>query len=218
MVLQAVKAGIDLERTEGAPLKSNFSTKLYGWLYISSFQKGMKRNHASVATGKQLKREYEEVIQRAKEIGSSRMLSSYCMGAFFIAAYHVNAHAEQNYAIFRDGLEANRLFKKALGNADHYLSEKKIAERKKWEEESHLRKYENDWVVDVLTNGENFELGYDYHECGICKLCAEEGCFELAKYLCKLDFLLADIMGMKLERTQTLAEGGSVCDFRYSRK
>ncbi|MCD8314625.1 MAG: L-2-amino-thiazoline-4-carboxylic acid hydrolase [Firmicutes bacterium] len=44
------------------------------------------------------------------------------------------------------------------------------------------------------------------------------GCPELAKYLCQLDFVLADIMGMKLERTMTLAEGDPKCDFRYSKK
>ncbi|MCM1524765.1 MAG: L-2-amino-thiazoline-4-carboxylic acid hydrolase [Ruminococcus sp.] len=88
----------------------------------------------------------------------------------------------------------------------------------KWAENSRKRKYENDWVVNVLCAAENYELGYDYTECGICKLCRDEGCPELAGYLCRLDFVLADIMGMKLERTETIAEGGEKCDFRYSRK
>ena len=44
------------------------------------------------------------------------------------------------------------------------------------------------------------------------------GCPELAKYLCRMDFVLADIMGMKLVRTGTIAEGADICDFRYSRK
>lgn len=33
-------------------------------------------------------------------------------------------------------------------------------------------------------NGE-YELGYDYTECGVVKLCRDEGCPELAAYLCK---------------------------------
>lgn len=33
-----------------------------------------------------------------------------------------------------------------------------------------------------------------------------------------MDFVLADLMGMKLERTQTIAEGAAYCDFRYSKK
>ncbi len=66
-------------------------------------------------------------------------------------------------------------------------------------------------------NGE-LGLGYDYLECAICKLCRDERCFELAKYMCKLDFMFADIMGMRLERTSTLADGGKKCDFRFYRK
>lgn len=89
----------------------------------------------------------------------------------------------------------------------------------KWSADSHKRKYENDWVVDILEGGadDDFELGYDYHTCGICNLCQDEGCFELARYLCRMDYVLADMMHMRLVRTQTIAEGATHCDFRYSR-
>lgn len=55
--------------------------------------------------------------------------------------------------------------------------------KEKWSEESHLRRYKNDWVLDIIEGGPNgdFVLGYDYHNCGICNLCRDEGCFELAK-------------------------------------
>lgn len=55
----------------------------------------------------------------------------------------------------------------------------------------------------------------DYLECGICKLCQREGCPELAQCLCRLDFLFVKVMGLELERTTTLAEGGMRCDFRF---
>ena len=78
--------------------------------------------------------------------------------------------------------------------------------------------YENDWVVDILPGNGEYDLGYDYHECGACKLCKDEGCPELAAYICRMDFVLADMMNMKLVRTGTIAEGAPYCDFRYSRK
>ena len=83
-----------------------------------------------------------------------------------------------------------------------------------------MEKYKNDWVVDIIEDGENdnFVLGYNYHNCGICNLCRDEGCFELAKYLCRMDYVLADMMGLELTRTKTLAENGDCCDFRYGRK
>jgi len=33
-----------------------------------------------------------------------------------------------------------------------------------------------------------------------------------------MDFVIADIMNMKLVRTGTIAEGAKYCDFRYSRQ
>lgn len=203
---------------EATGLKENINTKLYGWFYGSSCKKQL-RQRFSVFTHKNVNLEYRSIIRGAKDIGKSRLMSAYCMGAYFIALNRVTKLTpEENYELFRDGLYANLIFRKAMGTADTYLDRKKLPDRLKWSEESHKRKYENDWVVNVLDKTESFELGYDYLECGICKLCRDEGCPELAKYLCQLDFVLADIMGMKLERTMTLAEGDPKCDFRYSRK
>ena len=105
-----------------------------------------------------------------------------------------------------------------MGDADSYLSTRKMKKRKIWEAQSHLRRYENDWIVDVLEKTDEFELGYNYFQCGVCKLCADENCPELAKHICQLDFVLADMMGMTLKRTQTIADGAEYCDFRYNKK
>ncbi len=197
-----------------------FHERLYGWFYHSSCKGEIKRTVPQVKINlHDIKKEYVSVIRRAKEIGASRLLSAYCMGAYFIALNRVTGFSpEENYRLFKNGLCANKLFSFALGNAASYLNPKRMPGRKKWEAQSHLEKYENDWIVDILDKTEEFELGYDYHRCGICRLCMDEGCFELAKYLCRLDFVLADLMGMKLERTQMIAEGAAYCDFRYSRK
>lgn len=141
------------------------------------------------------------------------------MGAWFIALNRSTGDsAEENYVLFRDGLQKSRLFAMAMGDADAYLDEKKLPGRLKWAKESKKRTYENDWVVEVLPGGKTFDLGYDYLECGICKLCRDEGCPELARYLCRMDFVLAELMGMEFMRTTTIAEGGERCDFRYRRK
>lgn len=199
-------------------MKETFYTKLYGWFYGSSCKEQLKQRF-SVQMHREVNREYRDIIRNAKDIGKSRLLNAYCMGAYFVALNRkTGLPPEDSYALFKDGLYANMVFRKAAGNADQYLDRKKLPGRLKWSEESHKREYENDWVVDILDKTESFELGYDYLECGICKLCRDEGCPELAKYLCRLDFVLADIMGMKLERTMTIAEGHPKCDFRYSRK
>ena len=200
-------------------MKYGFSQKLFGYFYHSSCMKQAKRQHLQIDS-KAIKQEYCAILTRAKDIGKSRLMSSYCMGAYFIALNrNTTLSPEECYALYKDGLSANQLFHKVVGNADSYLDAKKLPARKKWSADSHKRKYENDWVVDILEGGadDDFELGYDYHTCGICSLCRDEGCFELARYLCRMDYVLADMMHMRLVRTQTIAEGAACCDFRYSR-
>ena len=154
----------------------------------------------------------------AKEIGKSRLLSSYIMTSYFIAMNRsTGKSAEENYILFRDGLCASKLFHKVIGDVEQYLDPKKMPGRLQWSADSHKRKYENDWVVDILPGTETYDLGYDYHVCGACKLCQDEGCPELAAYICRMDYVLAEIMHMKLVRTGTIAEGAPYCDFRYSR-
>ena len=201
-------------------MKYGFTQKLFGYFYNSSCMKEAKKRHISIDS-RAIKKEYRVVLERAEDIGKSRLMSSYCMGAYFIALNRkTKLSPEECFELYKDGLYGNKLFHKAVGDVDSYLDEKKMAGRKEWSRQSHLKKYRNDWVVDIIEGGpqDDFVLGYDYHTCGICNLCRDEGCFELAKYLCRMDYVLADMMGMKLTRTQTIAEGGKYCDFRYGRK
>lgn len=164
-------------------------------------------------------KEHKAITIRAKDMNDEKLLSSYIMGIYFIAMNRCTGLSpEDNYNILESSLKKSSMFRKGLGTAEAYLDEKYIPRRLKWAEESKRRKNENNWVLDVLPRCEEYDLGYDYHECGICKICKDEGCFELAKYLCQFDFMMADLMNAKLVRTTTIAEGGDLCDFRYSLK
>lgn len=199
-------------------MKESMNTRIYGWFYCNACKKVLK-DRFQHSMPKIVRAEYRTIINRAKDIGPSRLLSAYCMAAWFIALNRkTGLSPEENYELFRDGLLKSRLFHMAMGNGDAYLDKKKLPGRMQWAAESKQRKYENDWVLDVLEGNGDFDLGYDYLECGVCKLCRDEGCPELAEYLCRLDFVMADMMGMDLKRTTTLVEGGKRCDFRYSRK
>lgn len=122
-------------------MKYGVSERIYGWFYHNSCKYEIKRNcKEQKINTKKIKKEYISIIRRAKDIGHSRLLSAYCMAAYFIA----------------------------LNN------------------------------ITTFTPEENY--------------------FDLAKYLCQLDFVMADMMGIELKRTQTIAEGAQYCDFRYSKK
>ena len=163
--------------------------------------------------------EYLEVIKRAKPLGANNpLLSSYLLAAFFIAMNRCGKHnVEENYQLLEQGIKRSRLVPLMLGNAKQYLSDKKMKQRFAWSKKTHEREYENDWVVDILTKTKDYDLGYNYYECGVCKLCKDEHCFEYAKYLCKLDFLLSSMVGLQLTRTMTLANHDPYCDFRFKK-
>jgi hypothetical protein len=83
---------------------------------------------------------------------------------------------------------------------------------------SQTRRYPGDWVFEVVDGeGEPFDFGIDMTECGIVKLFHDQGADELVPYLCELDYLMAEAIGIGLGRTRTLAWGCDRCDFRLTR-
>jgi hypothetical protein len=84
--------------------------------------------------------------------------------------------------------------------------------------ESQERRYPGDWVLYFVEgDGEDFDWGMDYTECGIVKFLRAQGADDLAPYLCLADFPVSDAFGLGLERTTTIAEGAERCDFRFKR-
>jgi hypothetical protein len=212
------RTGAGDDALDGGHMKYSCMMKFYGAFYYSACKKEITDKF-----GKNLKadimKEYKNILLRAKDIGQSNvLLNAYCMGAYFIAMNRCTGLTPQeNIDIYAQGFRNSTFLKKMMGTGERYLSEKRLPKRLEWDQQTHKHQFENDWVVTVIPGNDQFDLGYDYTECGVCKLCRDEGCFELAKYICKMDFVLAEIMGMRLERTQTIAEGCEKCDFRYHR-
>ena len=165
---------------------------------------------------KAIRKEYRAILERAKDIGNNNpLLSCYAFGAYFIAMNKVTGLDPQaNFDLLGNSLKKSKLTKLFMGDGKTYINEKNMARRKKWAAETHKRKYENDWEVDILDKTKDYDMGMNYTRCGICKLCRDENCFELAKYMCQLDYILFGVMGLELTRTMTLAQGCPMCDFR----
>lgn len=82
---------------------------------------------------------------------------------------------------------------------------------------SQKRVYPGDWVYDFVEgDGENFDYGIDMYECGIIKFLKAQNALELTPYLCAVDYITFEAMGIELRRTQTLANGCKKCDFRIT--
>jgi hypothetical protein len=109
-----------------------------------------------------------------------------------------------------------RLVRHLMGR--YYLSRLSQRQSKKRSALSQQRRYPADWVrVHIDGDGQAFDWGMDYLECGIVKFLHSQGADELAPYLCRTDYALFGALGIELKRTMTLAEGGEKCDFRLKR-
>ena len=203
----------------GGYMKNTLKIRFFS-MYFQSIMKPEYRNKSvSRKQVKNIAKEQKEITFRAGEMSDGKLISSYIMAIYFIAMNRKSGlDAEENYEILAKAISSSKLLKSTMGNCDSYLDDKKLPGRLQWAEESKKRTQKNNWVVEVLPGCDEYDLGYDYYECGVCKICRDEGSPELAKYMCRLDFVIADIMGMKLVRTKTLAEGADLCDFHYSRR
>jgi hypothetical protein len=81
---------------------------------------------------------------------------------------------------------------------------------------SKKRKYDDDFVYEVVSGEGKYKWGINYIECGIIKFLYNQGEVELTKYACILDYLMFPAIGVHLERTGTIAYGCERCDFRFS--
>jgi hypothetical protein len=81
---------------------------------------------------------------------------------------------------------------------------------------THQREYPNGFVYDYIEgDGKEFDFGWDFSECAICKFFHTQNAEEFTPYVCKADFIESKIVNSGLVRTTTLATGGSKCDFRF---
>ena len=132
-------------------MKSTFNAKVLSYFYHHVVKAELKKRGVPKEVSQRIYKENQKVLARAKDIGHSKLLSSYIMGSYFIAMNRCTGKtAEENYEIFRDGLCASHLFHKVMGDADSYLDLKKMPGRLEWSKNSHKHQYENDWVVDIL--------------------------------------------------------------------
>jgi hypothetical protein len=89
---------------------------------------------------------------------------------------------------------------------------------KRTAEQSQERRYPGGWVsVYVEGDGETFDSGIDYLECGLHKFRHQQGADELMPYFCQFDFVQQRAMGTGFFREATLAEGADRCTFRWKK-
>lgn len=102
-----------------------------------------------------------------------------------------------------------------------WLSKENQQELRRLALQSQDREHPGDFVYSfvesgVTKDGQAFDFGLDYSECGFCKLCRANGDEDILPMICAMDEEVYGIRGIKLIRTTTLEQGDSHCNFRYS--
>lgn len=109
-----------------------------------------------------------------------------------------------------------RFVLKLLGKVIHSLLGKNRL--KKAADKSQEGRYPGGWVsVYIEGDGEEFDFGIDYLECGLYKFYHQQGADEFTPYLCQFDYVQQSAMRAGFFRSMTLAEGAERCDFRWKR-
>jgi hypothetical protein len=170
------------------------------------------------------RQEYEALIPQLPYIGGKQPFTQFLIStAWFLSMYRVLKRRGETveevgqflYQASEAYLQAHpRFLRRFVGFMT--FSPRYLRRVKKRALESHERQYPGDYVYDyVAGDGETFDYGVDYVECGSVKFLTQQGAPELAPYICPVDILYSEALGWGLQRTMTLAEGAERCDFRF---
>lgn len=169
--------------------------------------------------------EFLELLPRLPYIGGDKNLltENLVIAAWFLSLYKtLNKHGHNDdsigdlcYRIAEDFVQkqprwAAKLQGTLAGTGLFKMMFRKLSEK------SQKREYPGDFVVQFVEGMEGkFDYGYDFTECGICKLFQAENAGQFAKHMCRIDYLTTNFNGIELIRTGTIANGADKCDFRF---
>ena len=179
---------------------------------------------------KQMRKEYEDILTKMTDIGGSRnpFISTLTAKVSLLALFRI---LEKEGYTYREIGEFNNRFKeletkyemekakRSGGNLlDIIFSDAYIKPLKRHCDISQKRKYPDDWVMQFVDGtNEEFDFGLDISECGILKAYKKLGAEKYGPFACLLDFAQAYVLGFGFSRNQTITNGASKCDHRYTR-
>lgn len=89
---------------------------------------------------------------------------------------------------------------------------------KQWCDWTQKKSFSHNWVANFVPgDGKGFDFGYDISKCAVVSFYRANGARPLAPYFCLTDFLRSKALGTGLGRSQTIAQGDTICNFRYKK-
>ena len=195
------------------------SALIKGWLverYTKEFASTLQR---------EVRREYEKLIPEIPYIPGPRagMLNSFLrITAQELAVYRaMKKHGKlpgEAWELCHQALRLRlaeypqwklRLMKRFMFSC---LVRKIVARRARLRQKVCFGDFEIEYLIG---DGDQFDFGVNYLQCGNFNFVKKHGGEEFAPYVCMSDIALGDAMGWGLIRTQTLADGCPLCNFRF---
>jgi hypothetical protein len=173
----------------------------------------------------EIRNEFEKIIPELPDIGSQPVFNLFLTGTGWALAMYRTGERE-GWSVEQSGqlvFDVTKAYLQSFPKIAHkflrWLTNSRLYQNhvRRLPIRSQERRYPADYVFNYIDgNGEDFDYGVDYLECVSCKFLQTQGGMQIAPYLCNCDQLYSELWGWGLVRTQTLASGGTKCDFRFT--
>lgn len=204
-------------------MKFDAMAHAYAWMFnpmLGKYYKKYLPERDFKAIKPKLNAEYRAMVERTPALNKGNLLTpNLVMGCYFFALAKADPAItpETIDNIFTWGFSSNFMKKVHEGKKKkgELFTEKHQNMRLAAAAETQTSTYEMDWRYTYV-KGDN-EFWCTYTACGLCKLAQRENMMAYLPALCKSDYLNYELVGARLERSKTLANGDDCCDFHVTR-
>ncbi|MCD7812085.1 MAG: L-2-amino-thiazoline-4-carboxylic acid hydrolase [Ruminococcus sp.] len=197
------------------------------WVVIAPFMKGLlTKKYGKTASREYMRKAkhiYRQMLRQAEDIGAKNPMASNIYMSFVFMAIWKAADGAMTPNDMRDmtkELLGKEIIRKVMGrmdlNREKDMNQLKDMLRKNvgWID-AHPQYRDKSWDFNFDETPDNSALTYHFTRCPINDFARAYGYMEILPVMCEMDYLTAALYHAKLYREQTLASGGSMCDYRY---
>ena len=178
----------------------------------------------------QMKAEFEKILPDIPYIGGQKnpltLVLVKCMSDLAIFrtlekigfSFREIGEFHYNYVITAHNLRKEALEKAGRDPSEYPFDPVHMDYQKKLTEDSQMKLYPDDWVMDFVEGGgegESFEWGWDIQECSVQKAYKKLGDEKYLPFICLGDYYEAEGLGYGFFRDQTLGFGAPLCTHRF---
>ena len=193
-------------------------------LFSMLLRKHLKKAYGKEVTRRALKNApgiYREMLTQVDDIGSDNPMASNIYMCFVLMAVWKGAEGAISPDSFRPVIRdmvKSPMVTKILGKRDMNRPEdireslKGLYEKKEWAD-SRPQYRDKTWDYNIDETKHRDGVFYYFTNCPLNNYARKYGFMEILPVCCELDYLITEANHAVLHRDQTLASGGSMCDY-----